>query len=151
VFTVAQRDGPNQKQKLSHAYPNKSCTFFIACWEDFPTQTQAWTLINNFSYVFVPHKLSLQSLCVLKFSKIKIVIEIWKSKAVLPECNAQMFLLYLFWKFDYVWVLFHLRSVLPHTLKNDNTENTFWFHLLGLMEVLTNTNSKYKVQGCVKW
>ena len=49
-----------------------------------------------------------------------------------------------------MWVLFLLRSVLPHALKNDNTENTFWFHLLGLMGVLTNKNSKYKVQGYVK-
>ena len=27
--------------------------------------------------------------------------------------------------------------MLPHTLKNDNTENKFWFHLLGLMGDLT--------------
>jgi hypothetical protein len=48
-------------------------------------------------------------------------------------------------------MLFPLRSVLPHTLKNDNTENTFWFHLLGLIGVLTNKIPKYKVQGYVKW
>lgn len=107
-----------------------------------------WLITSTMSFFteeFIP------AVCVFKFSKMKIVVEIRKPKTVLPECNAQMFLFYLFWKFDSVWVLFRLCSVLARTFKNDNTENTFWFHLLGLMGVLTNKNSKYKVQSYDKW
>lgn len=115
-----------------------------------PKHKHGLSLITS-TMSFLPQNLSLQCLCVFKFSKMKIVIEIWKPKTVLPEYNAQMFLFYLFWKFDSVWVLCRLRSVLTCTFRNDNTENTFWFHLLWLMGGLTNKNSKYKVQSYVKW
>lgn len=73
--------------------------------------------ITNLNYVFVLQKLSLQYICIFKFSKLKIVIEIWELKVVLLKHNAHISVLYFPRQFYYMRVMFYPLSVLLRALK----------------------------------